>query len=104
MKKTKDGNRTDQHMYNEIKKEYEANKNLTFETINSVFKLSSRSNEDLNVLTKFIVAMTLPGEKDIRNPQLKTEEENMADFTKHKESCDLMSMLSEAIDSELYSR
>lgn len=96
---------TNHYMYVELKEKYDKEKSLSFEIINNVLMLSDRTSIDLKNLIEYIVAVTLLCGQDVLKAQLvgDREAEDLA-TQKHNKNCELMSILLEAIESELVSR
>jgi hypothetical protein len=97
--------KTNNDMYKEIWALFQTGAQLDFETIDQTFSLANRSNLDLRNLSEYIVAMTLVCGSDILKAKLGNDEKaEKRESEKHAKRCKLMSVLLEAIDSELYSR
>jgi hypothetical protein len=97
--------KTNSQMYKEIEALYEKYNSLDYKIISGVFALEKRSKIEIKNLREYITAVTLMCGQDILKARLKkdTAKEKL-EIKKHESRCNLMSILNEAIDSELCSR
>jgi hypothetical protein len=93
---------TNFQMYKEITAIYNDNKELDYETINKVFDLESRTEIDLKNLREYIVCHTLMCGQDVLKAKLENNaKKEKLETARHKNRCNLMQILTEAIDSVL---
>ena len=102
-----DGQPTNFGMYFNIRAKYKDLKKmghkLEYPIIADTFKLEERTKLDLLNLNSFIIAMTLSGAQDILKAQA-VGDKHLIELksAEHKERCDLMMILTETIDSVIY--
>jgi hypothetical protein len=94
--------KTNFEMYKEIAAIYGGGAELDYETINKVFDLESRTEIDLKNLREYIACHTLMCGQDVLKAKLQNNiEKEKLEITQHKDRCNLMQILTEAIDSTL---
>ena len=96
-----DGERTNYQMYKEATLLHEKKKELEYDKINEIFDLEKRTKLDLLNLREFIICITLMCGQDV----LKARGRNSLKLEKieqHEKRCDLMTLISRAIDGALW--
>jgi len=99
--------KTNHLMYKEMRELYGdllgKNIELNYETIDRVFDLEKRSKLDLENLRDFIVCITVATGQDVLKARLDNDDkEEELELGKHRERCDLMTLLTDAISSTIY--
>lgn len=98
---------TNHSMYKEMRKRYKqllkSKTILDYNTINGVFGLEERSQVELANLQEYIVTATVMSGQDALKAKVRsnTRQEQLK-LKEHKERCDLMMLLTEAIGSVMY--